>query len=238
MEQVKQDVLVVIPARLESKRFPGKPLIEVAGKPLIWYAWHVASTWPRANGVVIASPDASILDAMARFGAEVQHSPPELRNGSQRAFDVWHHMGSSFVVDLQCDEPEVTHAMLDAAVSPWCDGDPDIATLSGPFFSGHPSTDPNEVKVVVSQLGRAVYFSRQPLPASRRHIGIYAFRGYNVSLIASETESVCGRAERLEQLDWLDAGWPIQVVPVEATPLSINTPRDMEIFTAKVEGRG
>jgi len=244
MGHVAQDVLVVIPARLESTRFPGKPLIEIAGKPLVWYAWHAASTWPRAASVMIASPDASILDVMASFGAEVHESPPDLRNGSQRAFEVFRQNPVyRVVVNLQCDEPEISHAMLDAVIEPLKDSWPYIATLSGvfpkeprPYFS-YPTADPNIVKVVVNADGRALYFTRQSIPASRCHIGMYAFSGEQIHRIAKCPVSISGQVERLEQLDWLAADWAIQVVPIDATPLSINTPADLELFRAKVEGR-
>lgn len=233
------DILIVIPARMQGRRFPGKPLAEVGGRPLVWYAWEVARTWDKAASIVVASPDDDILDACRAFGAVTQHSDPELRNGSQRAFEV---LGRNpkyrVVIDLQCDEPGVTHAMLDRLAITMDTPCPTIATLAAPFPDGCPSADPNEVKVIVNRYGRAMHFTRQAIVGTLRHIGVYAFPAKLVYQIAKLPESQLASAERLEQLDWLDSGWDVQVVQVAAAPPSVNTRRDLELFGRALQNGG
>ena len=231
----EQDVLVVIPARLESRRFPGKPLALAAGMPLLWYTWRTVRAWQRASSVVIATPDDAIYEAASAFGATVQHTSHDCRNGSQRAFEVFlRNPKYDALVNVQVDEPEVTPEMLDAVVGPVLDGRAQIATLAAPFPDGIALESANEVKVVVSTSGRALYFTRQPVPASKRHIGVYAFAGRCVKSLANVQESACGAAEGLEQLDWLDHGYFVNVIGAEAYPLSVNTAEDLEAFRAKL----
>jgi len=224
---------------MESQRFPGKPLADAAGHPLIWHAWHAAVTWPRATSVVVASPDDAILDAARAFGAVTQHTSPDCRCGSQRAFEVWQRNPKyPVLINLQADEPLVTHEMLDAlAFAARPQGGTTIATLAASFPAGLPTPDPNEVKVISSRFGRALYFTRHPIVGSQRHIGVYAFSGRGISFISNIPESAIGAAERLEQLDWLDAGWDIHVHKISEAPLSVNTPRDLDRLKERLKER-
>ncbi len=220
---------------MAGRRFPGKALADLGGRPLLWHPWRTASTWPRAASVVIATPDEEIVQAAKAFGAVVQHTDPEARSGSQRAFEVYlRNPKYRVLVNLQGDEPEIDHVMLDALVEPLGPAGCDISTLAGPFPNGFGSADPNEVKVVCGQGGRALYFTRQPIPASLHHVGAYAFRGEHVQAIARSPESVCGKAERLEQLDWIDADWTIRVVRIETCPRAVNCPRDLDLLRRRI----
>lgn len=232
---MEADCLVVIPARMAGKRFPGKALADLDGHPLIWHPWRAASTWPRAASVVIATPDEEIVRAATAFGALVQHTDPAARNGSQRAFEVFlRNPQYRILVNLQADEPEVDHEMLHILVERVFPAGCDISTLATEFPHGFASADPNEVKVVCGRRGRALYFTRQPIPAVLRHVGAYAFQGEHVAAIARSPESACGRAERLEQLDWVDDSWMIEAVKIEGNPRAVNCPRDLELLKGKV----
>lgn len=241
------DCLVVIPARMTAKRFPSKPLADAGGRPLLWHAWHTAFTWPRAASVVVASPDEEILSTVQAFGGTPHLSDPALRNGSLRAFEVLaRNPRYSILLNLQADEPLVTHAMLDQlAEAVYPDGPlprnqvygATIATLAAPFPGGVPVPDPNIVKVVVNRLGRAMYFSRSPLLDSLQHVGVYAFRSHAVPMLAKTVESSVGRTECLEQLDWLADWWDVRVVVLDAAPPAVNTPRDLERIRPELERR-
>ncbi len=232
---------------MAGKRFPGKPLADVGGHPLLWHAWRTAVTWPRAASVVVASPDDAILEAAGGFGAVTQHSPPDCHCGSQRAFGVYlRNPKYAVLVNLQCDEPGVTHAMLDAIAEEVHPSGvllggkglvgSSIATVAAPFIDGIVSPDPNVVKVICDVSGRAIYFTRQPIPNAWHHVGVYAFRGRIVETLSQTPRSSCGEVECLEQLDWL-VHWiyrDIRVVLIEKPTLAVNTPGDLERVRARL----
>ena len=232
---------IVIPARYGSRRLPGKPLLPVAGQPLIWHVYQAARR-SAAHEIVIATDDARIAEAARGFGAHVCLTCPDHLSGTDRLAEVAVQCGwadDDLVVNLQGDEPEMPPELPDQVAQELV-GHPDaaMATLAAPITQAAEHTDPAVVKVVTNQAGMALYFSRASLPwqhdaeaallpARRRHIGIYAYR---VSLLHRYTtwpSSPLEQAESLEQLRALWYGEKIRVgIAHQVPPPGIDTADD------------
>lgn len=240
---MNQDTLILIPARLESTRLDHKLLQEVDGKPLIWHTWKAASETARALNVSVITDCGEIYEAVIDCGGKAQHRSGKFRNGTQRVFgyaDEWSSVHNThdklrWLVNWQGDEPQLTPPMVDVAIEAAARGHAGIGTLAVNFRSDKQRANRNEVKVATDRHGRALYFTRQPIPASRRHAGLYAF-SWPPGAGNPETcpESTTGRAEALEQLDWMEAGMAINVAVVDANPIAINTRIDLENFRRAV----
>lgn len=240
---------VVIPARWGSTRLPGKPLVDLAGRPLLAWVWQVASESGAAE-VVIATDDERIRDAAERFGARVTMTRAGHPSGTDRVHEAVAAAGwpeQAIVVNLQGDEPLVPPEMV-AQVASALASDPaaGIATLATPVTTLSAALDPNVVKVVCDVHGRAIYFSRAPVPFHRdgasagidtqrrydgmlRHIGLYAYRVSVLKRIAGLAPAPIEAAEKLEQLRALWHGIPIAVTRAATTPPpGVDTPADLE----------
>lgn len=223
---------IAIPARYGSTRLPGKPLMQLAGKPMLEHVWLRACE-SGADEVVVATDDERIAEAAAGFGAEVCMTRADHASGTDRLAEVaasreW--PDDAIVVNLQGDEPLTPPGALarvagDLAAWPQAS----IATLATPISDPALVADPNVVKVVVDEAGFALYFSRAPIPhrragsetndpPSRRHIGIYAYRGGFLRRYGELAPSPLERAEQLEQLRALANGYRIHVSDTEWSP--------------------
>lgn len=239
---------VVIPARWGSSRFPGKPLALIDGAPMIVRVYERARA-SRAAGVIVATDDARIADAARAAGAEVSMTAPDHASGTDRIAEVARRHGfhaDDIVVNLQGDEPWMPAAIIDQ-VAAALESHPEaaIATAATPLVSRDEYLDPNVVKVVVAGAGRALYFSRAPIPWDRdaahgaepgeaawrcaqRHIGLYAYRVGALLRVASLAPTRLEQLEKLEQLRALEHGLTIQVVEAAERPGGdINTPEDL-----------
>ena len=241
---------VVIPARYASSRLPGKPLLEVAGRSLIEHAWHCARN-AGADEVHVATDDARIFEHARGFGALAHMTATTHSTGSDRIAELSDRLGwddRDIVVNLQADEPLLPPVLL-AQVASVLEEDTgaDIATLSTPIMEHDDFVDPNVVKVVCDQTGRALYFSRAPIPFSRdtgnrvaddakRHLGIYAYRVDALKKLAGSPECAPERIERLEQLRalWIGQGIAVRTA-VELPGPGIDTPEDLERVTRLME---
>jgi 3-deoxy-manno-octulosonate cytidylyltransferase (CMP-KDO synthetase) len=241
---------VVIPARYGSTRLPGKALIELAGKPMVQWVYERARS-SRASDVVIATDDERIAQAAARFDAPVVMTAVEHASGTDRIAEVarlrgWHD--ADIVVNVQGDEPLIPSQIIDQVAAllvraTWAD----LATLSAPLRDAGDYFDPSVVKVVASTAGRALYFSRAPVPWDRdasaeqafgswqppaqaqRHLGIYAYRIAALRRLAALPQAELESVEKLEQLRALANGMAIAVeLACEAPPADVNTPADVE----------
>jgi len=231
------DTLVVIPARLASTRLPRKVLMDVGGKPLMQYAWENACDAVGDKNVVIASSDDEVLDRARIFGAIGQRTEPA-RNGTLRAYDAASRLGRSYdvIVNLQADEPEVpAQAIRDvAALARSLADNGGVATL---VFDGDPAdANPQQTKVVLGRDNRCLFFSRRPLPCCKMHAGVYGYGWRTLCNVADADadsgQSDIGRAESLEQLDWLWDGIPIYATRWSRPLLSVNTIDDLLTFEA------
>ena len=249
-------VLGVIPARYASTRFPGKALASLENRTMLEHVWLRASRAASIDRLIVATDDRRILDAAAGFGAEAVMTSPEHPSGTDRVAEVARSLDESFgvVVNIQGDEPLVTATSLDRLVAAFrADPPPEMATLAEPVGSVEELFDPNVVKLVSRSDGRALYFSRSPLPyhrgdgpslatdfrealrgrerglaGYRKHQGIYAYRRETLLALTGMEPSELELDEGLEQLRALQAGFSIQVVDSDFHSLSVDTPADLQ----------
>ncbi len=229
---------VAIPARFASTRLPGKVLAPIAGRPMVEHA-HRLALQSGAAEVVIATDDERVRAACASFGAEVEMTSSEHPSGTDRIAELARRRGwaeDAIVVNLQADEPMLPPALIGQSARLLArDAGADIATLCAPIESLDAYLDPNVVKVVMRTGGRALYFSRAPIPWLRdgaaaglgsqqefrgcwRHVGIYAYRVSALQRLAGMAPSPLERQERLEQLRALEAGLAIAVEQASEIP--------------------
>lgn len=230
----------ILPARWGSTRFPGKPLHPIAGKPLIQHVWERCKDCSRLDDVVIATDDHRIFDAATGFGAKALMTSPDHPTGTDRLAEAVASLpGAEIVINIQGDEPLIDPALIDALAEVMAtDSGLDMATAANPMDPSDPAVaDPNVVKVVMALDGRALYFSRSPLPYFRnsveglqvlRHKGIYAYRRNFLRRFVSWPPSPLERAESLEQLRALENGASIKVLRTNDTSPGVDTPAQAE----------
>ena len=233
--------VIVIPARYESTRLPGKPLADIAGHPMIEHVYRRASTASRAASVLVATDDERVQDAVLAFGGEVQLTEVRHRNGTERLAEVARGLTCDLVVNVQGDEPLVDPLAIDLALSAFAD-EPTLcmSTLRTPISDPGDLRDPNVVKVVVDRDEFALYFSRAPIPhrdapaaaghalGPYKHIGLYVYRRDFLLRFAELEPTPLERAERLEQLRALEHGYRIKVLATSHDPIGVDTPADLE----------
>ncbi len=242
--------LAVIPARFASTRFPGKPLADRTGKPLIQHVVERVRQAQRVSRVVVATDDGRIRDAVEAFGGEAVMTG-EHPNGSSRIAEAVETIGdaSELVVNVQGDEPEVPAHTIDALIDGLAgDADAQMATLASPFDPDEDPTNPNVVKLVVDRHDRALYFSRSRIPYDRdaellgtrpavtlyKHPGLYAYRRSFLKLYRSLAPTPLEQAEKLEQLRVLEHGYAIKIVHAPAPHPGIDTPEQYDAFVQRV----
>ena len=232
-------IRIVIPARYHSTRFPGKPLALIDGKPMIQCVYERAGT-TRADQVIVATDDERIAAAARLAGADVCMTAASHASGTDRIAEVARLRGfvpDDLVVNLQGDEPAMPAVIIEqVAAALVAHPRAAIATAAAMVESRGEFLDPNVVKVVADHEGRALYFSRAPIPhdrdgggfEARRHIGLYAYRTRALLRFASLPPSRLERLEQLEQLRALEHGLEIRVVEAAARPgVDVNTPDDL-----------
>lgn len=216
--------VAVIPARLGARRLPGKPLALIGGQPLIWRVYERVLSSGVFDAVWVAADDARIADAVRLRGGLATVIDHPCQSGTERVARAAAHLDAKWIVNVQGDEPFIEHSALRTVVELLKSG-AEIATLRAPLSPedrGHPST----VKVVGNQGGRALYFSRAPIPGDQ-HIGIYGFTASALQAVATLPRGPLATAEDLEQLTWLEAGWSIRLGHTPHATLSIDTPQDL-----------
>lgn len=240
----------IIPARYASSRFPGKPLAEICGKPMIQRVYEQASKV--LDTVIVATDDQRIYDCVEAFGGVVYMTSPDHRCGTDRICEAYHLYRASspdsldndtVVVNIQGDEPFIQPEQIQAVIDCF---PTDIATLAKPYTAEDNLQElltPNIVKVVFSQqTGEALYFSRSVIPYLRgveqgewlnqgqfySHIGLYAYRADVLMRITQLPQSPLEQAESLEQLRWLENGLKIKVAVSQTKSIGIDTPEDLQ----------
>lgn len=231
----------VIPARWASTRLPGKPLLDRTGKPLIRHVWERVSSARRLAPVIIATDDERILAAARDFGARAVMTRADHPSGTDRVAEVVAGLDAEYVLNVQGDEPEIDPGDLDRLVDRLTASGDDMVTLARPLGpdEGDVFADPHAVKVVFDAAGRALYFSRAPIPhgaeaaGAHLHLGVYGFRRAALERMAAAPPSVLERRERLEQLRALEMGLAIGIVLTTNHALGIDTPDDYARFVAR-----
>jgi 3-deoxy-manno-octulosonate cytidylyltransferase (CMP-KDO synthetase) len=231
-------VFVVIPARFAASRLPGKPLAMIGGRPMIEHVYRRAAAARGISGVLVATDDARIAQAVEAFGGRAVMTRPDHVSGTDRIAEVAAALSCDLVVNVQGDEPLLAPEAIEEAAAPLL-ADPSIpiGTLAG-ALADDDAPNPHVVKVVVDQRGFALYFSRAPIPYRRdadaprasvyRHIGLYVYRRECLLALAALRPTPLERAESLEQLRALEHGHRIRVVETSRASVSVDTPDDLE----------
>jgi 3-deoxy-manno-octulosonate cytidylyltransferase (CMP-KDO synthetase) len=239
--------VIVIPARHASTRLPGKPLLKQTGKYLIQHVYERACRSRRAAAVVVATDDPRIVTAVEGFGGQVVRTRRDHLSGTDRVAEVARGLDADVVVNLQGDEPLIEPATLDLLIARMDDAHTDMATLACPVTSAEQLHNPNCVKVVCDDAGRALYFSRSPIPFVRdgqpdlaarpprflQHVGLYAYRRSFLLKLAATPPAALEKLEKLEQLRALALGCTIAVALVDQPTLGVDTYDDYQRFVAE-----
>jgi 3-deoxy-manno-octulosonate cytidylyltransferase (CMP-KDO synthetase) len=235
---------VVIPARFGSTRFPAKILAADTGRPLVQHVVDQARKCRRVREVIVATDDQRIADALRKFETRCVMTSPAHQSGTDRVAEVARSLSDDVVVNVQGDEPEIEPQTVDALIERLASSSDDMATAATAFPQDARVDDPNLVKVVMSLEGRAIYFSRSPIPYQRDstqapppsyylHLGIYAYRRDFLLKFASWPPTPLETTEKLEQLRALEHGRSIYVLKVARATHGIDTPEQYAEFVKR-----
>lgn len=240
-------VIAVIPARYASSRLPGKPLVELLGRPMIQHVYERVACASRVDRVIVATDDLQVIEAVNGFGGEGVMTRVGHHSGSDRIAEVARLLSEgsapaiSTVVNVQGDEPMIDPALLDRLIAQLAATSADCVTAASPIDSPRDLFDTNIVKVVLRQGDFPLYFSRSPIPCMRdlppeewpsatryyRHIGIYAYQPEALQAFVDAPPSRLEIAEQLEQLRMLELGLDLRVVSTDYAGHSVDTPEDV-----------
>lgn len=236
-------IICVIPARYASSRLPGKPLADIAGKPMIQHVYERASLAKLPIEVLVATDHEKVFKAVEAFGGKVVMTSPEHPTGTDRLAEVAAlHPDAEIIVNVQGDEPLIKPEIIDELAGAFIGAPPELAmaTLATPM-TAQEENNPAAVKVVFDRAGYALYFSRALIPYPRlrhaeliyyKHIGIYAYRRDFLLEFAKLAPTPLERAESLEQLRALEHGYRIKVLKTDFRAVGVDTPEDLELVNA------
>lgn len=238
---------MIIPARFGSTRFAAKILAAQTGRPLVQHVVDQAARCRHVREVIVATDDQRIVDALAPFGTRCVMTSPDHQSGTDRVAEAARELPDDIIVNVQGDEPEIEPEIIDLLIERLQTSDEPMATAATPFPAGADPRDPNLVKVVVSQGGRALYFSRSLIPFQRDvsaasaeillHLGIYAFRKSFLDRFVAWPQTPAERSEKLEQLRVLEHDRPIYVLKVRRASHGIDTAEQYADFVMRFSAR-
>jgi len=233
-------IICVIPSRYQSSRFPGKPLADLCGKPMIQHVYERALQAKGVSSAIVATDDSRIFAAVERFGGKAVMTAADLRSGTDRIAAAVENIGladDAIVVNVQGDQPLFEPAQIDEVVAPLlADASIPMSTLIYRIVRDEEIVHPNAVKVAVDQNGFALYFSRATIPFVRdrgkkadyfKHHGIYAYRRSFLRIFAALPDGVLEKLESLEQLRALEYGYRIKVVETKHDSVEVDTPEEL-----------
>ncbi len=245
--------LGIIPARFASTRFPGKPLADILGKPMIQRVYEQCLKCKSLNRVVVATDDNRIVEAVKKFGGDAVITSPSHHSGTDRCAEAAKKIGKSFdcVINIQGDEPLIQPQQITTLIKLFSKKTVSIGTLVKKISSVNELQDSSEVKVVLNKNSEALYFSRSPIPFVRnhelpqwlhyavfyKHVGIYGYRPGVLKEIVRLPVSKLEKAEQLEQLRWLENGYTITIAETKLESESVDTPEDIERIKEKLIAR-
>lgn len=241
----------IIPARLAAERLPDKPLLDIAGKPMIQWVWERARQAACLDDLLVATPDEAIRRAVEGFGGRAVMTSPRHRSGTDRLAEAAASLDAEIIVNIQGDEPLIEPQVIEQAVAPLL-ADPALPMSSLMCICPESELNaPSTVKVVHDRQNNALYFSRARIPFQRgetaaipvmQHVGLYAYRREFLLAFAALPPTPLEQTESLEQLRALEHGYTIRMVRIEKAPLSVDTPEDLAgvraIFAGCGEQRG
>ena len=241
-----KSIVAIIPARYASTRFPGKPLVDIGGKPMVQLVCEQAAKAELVSRVLVATDDERIRSAVVGFGGEVVMTRSDHPSGTDRLAEIAESIQADLVVNVQGDEPLIDPLMIDQAIRPLLD-DESIAmgTLMSRLEQEEDYLNPNVVKVVTDNQGFALYFSRSPIPHHRdvqfapgsafKHIGLYVYRRDFLLAYPELKETRLEQLEKLEQLRVLEHGYRIYVSETELESIGVDVPEDLAKVQAVIE---
>jgi len=245
-------ILGIIPARYASSRFPGKPLADVGGMSMVMRVVSQARKCALIQEIVVATDDERVFQHVLDHGGNAVMTSLDHPSGTDRCLEAVGQVDAEadVVLNIQGDEPFVEPGQLESLCMLMHRKGAEIATLSKKITDLETLMDPNKVKIVFNEIGRAIYFSRWPIPYRKdvpqsewlnqgnyyKHIGLYAFRADVLRRVCTLQPSPLELAESLEQLRWLEAGYNIQVGATEVESPSVDTPEDLERILKALEG--
>lgn len=233
------ETAIIIPARYDSTRLKGKPLIKVKNKPIIQWVWEKAVQTELTDRVIIATDNDQIYQTALDFGAEVEMTLDSHTSGSDRIAEIAErHPEIAYIVNLQGDEPLITPESIDEVIKGVKNDGADISTLIRVLTDKKEIENPNCVKCVTDDKGYALYFSRSKIPYERNegfakiygHLGIYGYKREALLKMTNMPQSTLEMAESLEQLRALQAGMKIKTSVVDFIPVGIDTADDLKKF--------
>lgn len=236
---MKPTILGVIPARMNSTRLPGKPLKDICGAPMIEHVWRRVMASKVFSRVIVATDEFCIYDTVIKFGGEAKLTTPLHPNGTSRVAEVSEEIESDYVMNIQGDEPLLNPLMLkELAEGIEKHRDAHMMSLCAQITNDSDFNNPNVVKVIMNKHSEALYFSRSPIPYVRddnyipfwKHIGVYLFTRKFLHAYTLLAPTPLMRAESLEQLQVLEHGYAITMIPTKQQILgpSVDTPEDLE----------
>jgi 3-deoxy-manno-octulosonate cytidylyltransferase (CMP-KDO synthetase) len=234
--------IAIIPARLASTRLPRKVLADIHGKPLIQHVWAQVSQAKNIDNIIVATDSPEVLQVVQGWAGKALLTDPACQSGTERIASILRELDADLVLNVQGDEPLVDPEMLDAVVSSWTSAPCDLITPVYRITSLEDLNNPNVVKVARAQDGRALYFSRSPIPFVRDwpqdqwlehqpfwgHIGVYGYRKEVLAKYAGLPLSPLQQAESLEQLRFLEAGYTIRTVETTYHSIAVDIQADLE----------
>ncbi len=237
----------IIPSRYASKRFPGKPLVDINGKTMIRRVYEQAKQSHSLSAVFVATDDERIVKEVESFGGNVLLTSPNHPSGTDRCFEALEKIGKDkydVVVNIQGDEPFIHPEQINKVIKSFDNKAVQISTLAHKITDSRDLINPSLVKIVRKENGEALYFSRSPIPFIReagsddwtkhytflKHIGIYAYRSDVLAKIVKLPPSSLEKAESLEQLRWLENGYSIMVEITDKESFPVDTPEDLKRF--------
>ena len=243
-------ILGIIPARYASTRFPGKPLVDIAGKSMIQRVYEQSKKCAHLSEVIVATDDERIYKHVHDFGGSaIITSPLPIKSGTDRCAEVAkvRHPQYDVIINIQGDEPFIDPEQISKLVFCFNDADTQIATLVKKIQTNEELFNVNSPKVVLNKLSEAVYFSRSPLPHIRgqeqenwlqhftyfKHIGIYGYRADVLQQITKLPVSSLEKAESLEQLRWIENGYRIKIAETDLETFAVDTPEDLKKLNSK-----
>ena len=244
MESTEHRVAIIIPSRYGSTRLPGKPLADIAGKPMVQHVYERALQVTHAQVVVVATDDERVAEAVRAFGGQYVMTSPDHLSGTDRLAEVMAHVKAGIYINLQGDEPLVRPSDIDTLIAGMlADEQVKVGTLCHPI-EAHEATSPDTVKVVLANNGNALYFSRSPIPYPRdgeatqylKHVGVYGFRRDVLADYGFLPQPMLEHAEKLEQLRLMAAGYCIRAYQVAPTGPGVDTPDCLEKVRALMSG--
>lgn len=250
-ESRKPRVIAIVPARLASTRFPGKMLAPLEGYPLVYHTWRQTSRARLVDRVLVATDSTEVVEALAPLGVEVVLTRADHATGTDRLAEVAADLDAEIIVNVQGDEPLIEPAVIDAVIEPLlADSSLPMATARRRITDPANLADPNVVKVVCDRRGRALYFSRLPIPGIRdeadrasapgchwQHIGLYGYRREFLLAYARLPQSPLEALEKLEQLRALENGYDIAVIETDYMVIGVDVPEDLDAVRTIVQQR-